>query len=106
MKIKKFKLNENSILDYNNVSDGGLVVKVKFSGEKEIPLNKIKIQDYYCENYSPDMTKDDVDNLLFYSLEQYIYENGVGGYSTEILDENGDKIDDIELYLNSKKYNL
>jgi len=105
-KIIESNENENlSIFDYNNESDDGLVVKIEFTGKEETKLSSIKQSDCYCENYSPGMTATDIDNLIHYSIEQWIYENGIGGYSHELVDKEGEKVD-IGLYMDSEKYNL
>lgn len=103
MKIKRLNENHNPFDYYNNYDDN-IKVKITFSGDQEIDLKRLKESEYYKENYSPDMTAKEIDSLIYYSVERYIYDQGLGGYSCE-LEKDGKEVD-ISLYLDTDKYNL
>jgi hypothetical protein len=106
MKIKKFEsISEKSPFDYNNDYDDDITVHLEFSGTEKIDLQKIKNTEYYIEHYSPDMNDAELDSLIFYSIEQYIYEIGLIHYSNKLFDKNNNEID-LKVYLDSDKYNL
>ena len=109
MKIKKFKdINESVDTDlFSPDNDLGkdFVVEITFGGSKKVSFSDVKNTEYYQNYYQPNMTENDVDGLIFYSIEQIINEKGLGGYESELVDKNGKKVD-IGLYLNSRKYNL
>ena len=107
MKIKKFE-NVNTSDDFfspQNDSGKNLVVKIDFSGKSKVSFSDIKESDYYVQYYKPNMTDEEIDSLIYYSLEQVIYNKGLGGYSSTLVDENDEEVD-IGVYRNSKKYNL
>ena len=93
MKIQRF--NENKF-DPNEK-----VYKVTFSGEIDVPLSELKQMDKYNEYKVKDK-----DFAIFAGLEEYFYENGDMHFSYELYDGAGNKIEDEELFDNTKKYNL
>jgi phage-related protein len=108
MKIKKFKQIKENLdpFDSYNSFDDDITVKIIFSGEEEIPLTSIKDTDRYKENYdSYEDREQSLKDLIFYSIEDYIYNAGIGGYTYELYDKDGNLID-LDMYLATKKYNL
>jgi len=106
MKIKKLKENFDPFAISDSSFDDDIIVKIIFKGRKDVPLKSIKNTDFYDEYYDGyENGEISLEDLIFYSIEEYIYENQIGGYSYELYDKNGNKID-INTYLAAKKYNL
>jgi hypothetical protein len=105
MKIKK--LNENNPFSTNEYDDNDITIEITFSGVKKLKLNDIKYTDYYTE-YVDENDYESISNSIFYGIEDYIYNNGLGGYSYKIFDKNGNEIEkeDISRYIDTNKYNL
>ena len=99
MKIIRF--NESNISDK--------FVKITFGGERTVSIEDIEgteAYQRYMDKKSYDNYIDRRQNAIWFGAEQFINENGLGGFSTELVDFNGDKIEDEELFDSTKKYNL
>ena len=105
MKIKKFNENSNE--------DIGIYAIVNIPEDKrQINLNDILNNNYYLNNKKGAQTVQDKESLIKYSIENYIYEQGLLKYTYKLVDESGSdvNIEDldnlIELNNNTNKFNL
>jgi len=97
MKIKKF----NEIYGYKPTDK---LLKVTISGEFVVPLEEI----IATERYKEAIEEWNVprDQAIHYGLEEYISDGNHNSIQYDLIDGNGDIIEDEELFDDKNKYNL
>ena len=78
--------------------------KITFKGEIIVPANKIenyKFREHYNEN-DPDSKR----NEIFAGIDEYLYNSGDSKFSWELVDSQGDKIENEELFDTANKFNI
>jgi len=98
------------ILKFNESQSNEKFVKITFSGEDMVLLEDVENTDAYRNNMENnnynDSYKDRRENAIWFGVEELINERGLGGFGTEIVDSNGNIIDDEEIFDAANKYNV
>lgn len=105
MKIKRF--NEKIATTWN---PDDVVVKCTID-KIEVELKELQETEAYHKNYKRLLDEGhSIDDAIFYSipyaLEEWIFNSGSATFNYDVFDGNGNKINDIDAFITTKKYNL